>query len=422
LAGPPPERLLRREQATHVEIPHIAVLFLALTNMHHGSYSAAKGESGSFLRYIVSILQLRTAHFVARCHLACIGESAHSSCAIVLKRANLMLEARSWMLDAPCSFPLLFEEVVWVVRFPGFYDPSRIGTLFYPDVAAIAADAAVADLQPATTDPEDTHLVIIDMQIDFCHARGNLNVPGSAADIQRTIEFIYHNAERITHITCSLDSHLPAQIFSPGWWIDRDGHHPAAFTIITWADVQAGIWRPVQDFDASLAYVRQLEEQHKKQLCIWPYHVQIGSIGHALDPELWSAVFWHALARQAQPVWLTKGRVPLTEHYSILQPEVPVSGDSEGGKNQAFLDILAQADHIVIAGEAESHCVLETVEDLVEEFAGRPEMLRKVYFLRDCTSPVLHPQIDFHAIAQARFAEFARRGVNFIDSTAPLPF
>jgi len=312
--------------------------------------------------------------------------------------------------------------VLLVIGFPSFYDPSRIGTLFYPDVAAIAAEAAAAGLSPATTDQENTHLVIIDMQIDFCHARGNLNVPGALDDIRRTIEFIYCNAARITQITCSLDSHLPAQIFSPGWWVDRDGRHPAPFTIITWADVQAGAWRPRLEPEASVAYVRQLEQQHKKQLCIWPYHVQIGSIGHALDPELWSAVFWHAVARQVQPAWLAKGRVPLTEHYSILQPEVPVPGDPEGGKNQVFLDILAQADHIVIAGEAESHCVLETVEDLVEEFGDRPEMLRKVFFLRDCTSPVLHPEIDFHAIAQDRFAEFARQGVNFIDSAAPLPF
>ncbi|PKO21883.1 MAG: hypothetical protein CVU38_12365 [Chloroflexi bacterium HGW-Chloroflexi-1] len=306
--------------------------------------------------------------------------------------------------------------------FPSFFDPARVGTLFYPNMAAIAAEAAAAILPPAADDATDVHLVLIDMQVDFCHIGGNLNVPGALDDIRRTIEFIYRNAGRITHITCSLDSHLPAQIFAPSWWADKDGNHPAPFTIITWEDVQAGIWRPLIESDASVAYVRQLEQQHKKQLCVWPYHVQIGSVGHALDPELWSAVFWHALARQTQPLWLIKGRMPLTEHYSILQPEVSVPDQPGGGKDQAFLDILAQADHIIIAGEAESHCVLETVEDLVEDFGDRLGMLRKIFFLRDCTSPVLHPEIDFHAIALNRFAEFERMGVRFINSTDPLPF
>ena len=77
---------------------------------------------------------------------------------------------------------------------------------------------------------------------------------------------------------------------------------------------------------------------------------------------------------------------------------------------------------MIIAGEAESHCVLETVEDLVEEFGNIPGALNKVYFLRDCTSPVVHPDVDFHAIAMQRFTEYERLGVNFIDSTDPVPF
>lgn len=308
-----------------------------------------------------------------------------------------------------------------MAQIPSFYDPSRIGTLFHPNVARVAAEAAAAGLLPAAADAQDVHLVLIDMQVDFCHPGGNLYVPGALDDLRRTIEFIYRNAECITHITCSLDSHLPSQIFAPAWWVDKDGRHPTPFTIITAKDVQQGAWRPRFDPEASLRYVTELEQHHKKQLCIWPYHVQIGSTGNALDPELWSAVFWHSLARQVVPHWLTKGDVPLTEHYSILQPEVPVLGHAGGSKNQGFLEILASADAVLIAGEAESHCVLETVEDLVEEFGDQPDILSKIYFLRDCTSAVQHPEIDFHALATARLAEFEALGVNFIDSTEPLP-
>lgn len=307
-------------------------------------------------------------------------------------------------------------------KFPSFYNPQRIGNLHYPDYGAIAAAANGANLPPATQDKQNVHLVIIDMQIDFCHSNGSLHVPGSVGDIQRLIEFIYTHAGRITNITCSLDSHLPHQIFHAAWWADEQGNHPAPFTLISYTDIKAGKWRPLVDPVWSTNYVKKLEEQAKKVLTIWPYHVMIGSIGNALDPELFSAILWHSLARKTQPTWLTKGTVPQTENYSIIQPEVPVPNHPLGGKNKAFLDTLAAADVILIAGEAESHCVLETVEDLVEDFGGKPEQLQKIYFLRDCTSPVIHPDIDFHGLALKQFAEFARQGVNFINSTDALPF
>ncbi len=307
-------------------------------------------------------------------------------------------------------------------NFPGFYNPRRVGSLFYPDYGAIAAEASAANLAPATQDKENIHLVIIDMQVDFCHADGSLHVPGSVGDIQRLIEFIYTHAGRITNITCSLDSHLPHQIFHPAWWVDEQGNHPAPFTLITYEDIKGGKWRPLVDPVWSTKYVKQLEEGAKKVLTIWPYHVMIGSVGNALDPELFSAILWHSLARKTQPTWLTKGTVPQTEHYSIIQPEIPVTSHPLGGKNKAFLDTLAGADVILIAGEAESHCVLETVEDLVEDFGSKPEQLQKIYFLRDCTSPVVHPDVDFHAIALKQFAAFEKQGVNFINSTDPLPF
>jgi nicotinamidase-related amidase len=308
-----------------------------------------------------------------------------------------------------------------MAQFPHFYDPGRIGSLFYPDMSAIALDAAGATLPPASSDRRKLHLVIIDMQVDFCHDRGGLNVPGSLGDIQRLIEFIYRNAEQITNITCSLDSHLPHQIFSANWWADAYGNHPAPFTLITYQDIRDGKWRPLVDPVGSTHYVKTLEDKAKKVLTIWPYHTLIGTIGHALDPELWSAVMWHSLARKTQPTWLTKGSVPQTEHYSIVQPEVIIPGHPLGGKNKAFLDTLEVADLVIIAGEAESHCVLESVEDIVEDFGDNPEALQKIYFLSDCTSPVIHPDIDFHAIALERFKDFARQGVNFIKSTDPLP-
>ena len=41
------------------------------------------------------------------------------------------------------------------------------------------------------TDEPHVHLLLIDMQVDFCHENGSLYVPGAEGDIRRTIEFIY---------------------------------------------------------------------------------------------------------------------------------------------------------------------------------------------------------------------------------------
>jgi nicotinamidase-related amidase len=307
--------------------------------------------------------------------------------------------------------------------FPSFYDPKRIGTLFYPDVAGIAAEAAKSNMAPATADKKRVHLLIIDMQVDFCHDNGSLYVPGAQEDIRRLTEFIYRNGERITAVTCSLDSHLPFQIFHPAWWADEAGNHPDPFTIIKHEDLAAGKWRPLIAPAWSISYVKKLEEGAKKALVIWPYHTPIGGVGNALDQELWSAVIYHSIGRKSQPTWWTKGSIAQTEHYSIIQPEIPVPDHPQGGKSKAFLDMLEGNDIILVAGEAESHCVLETVEDLVEAFGGKPDVLDRIYVLKDCTSPVVHPAVDFHAIALAQFAEYEKKGVHFINSTdANLPF
>jgi nicotinamidase/pyrazinamidase len=313
-------------------------------------------------------------------------------------------------------------EEMHMAQTPDFYDPNRIGKLFYPDVSTIAAQAESAGLSSAEEDATKVLLLIIDMQVDFCHERGTLYVPGALDDVRRLIEFIYKNAENISHITCSLDSHYPFQIFHPAWWVDVNGKHPAPFTIISAEDVDQGKWLPLFKANWSTWYVKRLHQEARKQLTIWPYHVPIGAVGNALDPELWSAVFWHSIARRSQPTWWTKGSIPRTEHYSILKPEIEVPDEPQGTLSTDFIQALTEYDYLVIAGEAESHCVLETTEDLVAVFHDRPNQLEKIHILKDCTSPVVHPDVDFHAIAQKQFAEYEKLGLRFINSTDPLPF
>jgi nicotinamidase-related amidase len=263
-------------------------------------------------------------------------------------------------------------------------------------------------------------LLLVDTQVDFVHLDGALSVPGAVDDTRRTIEWLFRNLGQVTTIASSLDSHVPIQIFSPTWWMNADGQHPAPFTPISSGDVATKKWQPLYEQDWSVEYVGKLEDQAKKQLMIWPYHTLIGTPGHSLTPALYEAIAYHSAARQSQPIFLTKGSIPKTEHYSILEPEVKVPDQPLGNLNTAFLDMLASYDLVYIAGQAKSHCVLETVTSTMRYFHDQPDVIGKLRVLSDCMSSVAHPEIDFDAMANETLAQYAKHGLTLVESTAAL--
>ncbi len=88
-------------------------------------------------------------------------------------------------------------------------------------------------------------------------------------------------------------------------------------------------------------------------------------------------------------------------------------------KNASFIDKLLGFDAIIIAGQAKSHCVAWTIDDLLTEILARdPNLAKKVYLLEDCTSPVVVPGVvDFTEQADAAFLRFAQAGMNVVKST-----
>ena len=125
-----------------------------------------------------------------------------------------------------------------MTEIPTHYDPRNARAFAYrPDVQALF-DAATAfrrdhHLLPAASDLRRNHLVLIDMQRDFCFPEGTLYVggrsgQGALGDNDRIARFIYQNLSRISEITCTLDSHLPFQIFFAPFWVDRAGAPLAA--------------------------------------------------------------------------------------------------------------------------------------------------------------------------------------------------
>ena len=295
-----------------------------------------------------------------------------------------------------------------------------------------AAWAREHGLRAAAHDGTRVCLLLVDVQNTFCTPGFELVVEGAVDDSTRTCEFVYRNLARITQIVPTLDTHQAFQIFHAAFLVDADGHHPEPYTIVSAADVESGRWRVSDDACASLGidpeyarrhldrYTRALDTGGKFALAIWPYHALLGGIGHALVSAVEEAIFFHTIARSSQPDLQAKGRHPLTEHYSVLGPEVTTGPDDATlvEKNRALVEKLRTFDAVLVAGQAKSHCVAWTVEDLLRE---APDLAARLYLLEDCSSPVVVPGlVDFSAEADAAYARFAEAGAHVVRSTDPV--
>jgi nicotinamidase-related amidase len=285
-------------------------------------------------------------------------------------------------------------------------------------------------------------LLLIDVQNTFCLPEFELFVGGRSGrgaieDCERIASFLYRHLDRITQVVATLDTHTAAQIFHPLFWVDLNGAHPAPHTVIALADVEGGRWRvnpalaasvaPSEGFDVEAwgrHYARRLAEGGKYPLVVWPYHSMVGGIGHAMVSAVEEAVFFHTIARQSPTRVEIKGRNPLTENYSVLRPEVmeDESGSPIASANHALVEHLLSFDTVIVAGEAQSHCVAWTVEDLLTEIRARdPRLAENVVLLDDCTSPVVVPGVvDFTDVAEEAYARFAAAGMRRAASTEPM--
>ena len=327
---------------------------------------------------------------------------------------------------------------------PSFFNPETVGQVWrvpYTERAEQAKTwAKEQQIQPASEDKNRICLMIIDPQNTFCIPEFELFVAGKSGlgaveDNRRLCEFIYSNLSQITTIIATMDTHKAMQIFHPIFWLNDAGEHPIpAATQISYNDLLQGTWKVNPEIAASLGcdyeklqgyalhYTQKLSEKGKYPLTVWPYHSMLGGIGHAVVSAVEEAAFFHNIARHSQTILELKGENPLTENYSVLSPEVleDSNGNAIGKKNTSLLQKLLQFDKLIIAGQAKSHCVAWTVEDLLTEIlAVDSQLAKKVYLLEDCTSPVVvEGVVDYSDEADEAFARFANAGMQVVKSTA----
>lgn len=335
---------------------------------------------------------------------------------------------------------------------PGLHDPARAGQWSYrPDHQMLLAQAAAwrreHAIGPAAADQRRVHVLLIDVQKDFCFPEGALYVGGRSGtgavdDAARLAAFVYRNAGVITEITCTFDTHHAHQIFFSSFWVDADGQPPAPHRVVTTDDIDRGLLRPSPHLAAWLGdgdeqwlarqarhYCAELQRAGKYQLYLWPPHCILGSDGHALAGVVHEARMFHAFLRSSPARAVIKGEGALTESYSVFAPEVLTGHDGGvlGRRDHELLDTLLAADALIVAGQAASHCVKSSLDDLLDEIRRRdPALARKVYVLTDCMSAVAVPDgqggfaADFTAHAEAAQARYAEAGMRLVRAADPV--
>jgi nicotinamidase-related amidase len=335
---------------------------------------------------------------------------------------------------------------------PAFYDPKNAERWGHaPNQEALFAGAAdwrkAHGVKPAGADKDSVHLCLIDVQKDFCFPQGSLYVAGRSGrgavdDSRRIAEFVYRNMGAITAITTTMDTHFAYQIFFPAFWVDRDGEPLTAHREITTKQIDAGEVRPNPAVAKWLCggnypwllkqvrhYCDELERAGKYRLYLWPPHCLLGSDGHALAGVVHEARLFHSFVRGAQSWVEVKGGNPLTENYSVMQPEVLARHDGQplAQRNTLFLKTLLSADAVIIAGQAASHCVKSSIDDILTEIVATDrDLARKIYLLTDCMSAVTVPDgkggfvADFTAEAEGALARFEAAGMKLVKSTDPI--
>lgn len=259
-------------------------------------------------------------------------------------------------------------------------------------------------------------LFVIDPQGSFCNVvdpseqqivhDGELCVQGANGDMNRLADFLNRSQDLFNDVHVTLDSHHSVHIAHPIWFKDSVGNHVQPFTLMSHDNgvikgVNAITQEDLGEFKCTAPsltkwttdYLDSLKSQGRYLHCIWPYHCLIGTPGHNIVADFKNALINWERKNFATINMVTKGSNPKTEHFSAVKAEVVDPHDSTTHLNTNFINLIMDADEILIAGEALSHCVAWTIEDIANQFSNgtlgdKDEFIRKCVLLQDCSSSV----------------------------------
>ena len=237
-----------------------------------------------------------------------------------------------------------------------------------------------------------TTLLIIDPQNDFCDIDGAaLSVTGAHQDMLRLAAFIQKHQAQLSAITVTLDSHATVAVERTTFWMDAEGASVAPFTFITEADVAAGTYRPRKpDHTVKvLAMLRQLAQRGRAGLVVWPVHCVTGTWGHNIHSAVADQLQAWEMAQQKTVRKVLKGEYPLSEHFGVFEADAPDAAVPSTLFNTALAQDVSQGvDLLLIAGEASSHCVAASFDQLTRHLDQQLGAKPRIVLLSDCMSPV----------------------------------
>ncbi|CAN7379240.1 cysteine hydrolase [Pseudorhodoferax sp. LjRoot39] len=259
-------------------------------------------------------------------------------------------------------------------------------------------------------------LLLIDAQNDFCDTPADLRpvmgeamvdgrrvplreapalaVAGAHLDMLRMAGFIADAGPYLEHIVATLDAHPFVAIERTTFWRAADGSEVAPFTEITARSVLAGTYTPVGPdridpasgqrlLDRVVELLGRLEQAGRFRLMAWPVHCVTATWGAALHPAIAQALNAWERASHNPVHKVHKGEYALAEHYGVFEAETPLAEVASTRFNTALADELRCA-LLFIGGEASSHCVARSYDQLVAHRGTGAGIV----LLSDCMSPV----------------------------------
>ncbi len=258
-------------------------------------------------------------------------------------------------------------------------------------------------------------LFVIDPQHDFMDVDGAaLPVPGAKTDMLRLAHFVDQHQDQIDDMVVTLDSHASVGIERTSFWTTGEGAAASPFSAVTAAEVRAGRYLPRNpgQLAAVLSYLDALEAHSGRTLVVWPVHCVVGTWGHTIESGLAHSIARWEFTRLRLCEKVLKGLNPMTEQYSAFRAEVPRDDDARTTNNAALMARLAAGPELlVVAGEALSHCVAASGQDMLRQMP--PARLRNTVFLTDCMSPVP----GFESVGQEFLDQLRVQGVRCMSAT-----
>jgi nicotinamidase-related amidase len=145
---------------------------------------------------------------------------------------------------------------------------------------------------------------------------------------------------------------------------------------------------------------------------IWPPHCIIGTPGHNIVTPVLEALLTWEQKNIGMVNKVTKGSNMWVEHFSGVRAEVLDPNDPTTQLNTDVVNALMDADEILWAGEARSHCLANTFRDIANEFKD-DAFVKKCILLTDGTSDVTG--LEF--LGKAFVDEMTKRGLRFVNTT-----